>query len=86
MFHIHISPGAEKSLNSIGKCNRKLFDKIIQSLDTIAVNPYIAKSLVANLKGYYSYRIGDYRIIFEINKKKSIIYILKIAHRSDAYK
>jgi mRNA interferase RelE/StbE len=86
MFHIHISPDAERLLNNIRKSNRKLFDNIIKSLDTIAINPYIAKSLVANLKEYHSYRIGDYRIIFEINKKKSIIYILKIAHRSDAYK
>jgi mRNA interferase RelE/StbE len=86
MFHVLISPGAEKSLNSIRKSNRKLFDNIIQALDAIANNPYNAKTLVANLKGYYSYRIGDYRILFEINKKKSNIYILKIAHRSGVYK
>lgn len=86
MFNVILSPKAEKSLDNISKSNRRLFNHVIGVLEQIAQDPYCAKSLVANLKGYYSYRVSNYRIIFEIDKDKSKIYVEKIAHRSNVYK
>ncbi|HEC79263.1 MAG TPA: type II toxin-antitoxin system RelE/ParE family toxin [candidate division WOR-3 bacterium] len=81
-----LSPRTEKFLDSIHKHNRRSFKYLMQALDKIAENPYTAKPLLGSLKGYYSYRVGNHRIIFEINKKKSEIYVEKIAHRSVVYK
>ena len=47
----------------------------------ISENPYCAKPLVGNLAGYYSYRVGNYRILFEIEKKDLLVYVEKIEHR-----
>ncbi len=49
-------------------------------------NPFIGKPLMKELTGKYSYRIGMYRIIYTINKKDKIIYILTIGHRGIVYK
>jgi mRNA interferase RelE/StbE len=68
------------------KTSKKLFSRFMNAFDIIADNPYLAKPLVGNLSGYYSYRIGDYRILFEIDRKKLIVYIEKISHRNIAYK
>ena len=43
------------------------------------------KALLANLKGYWRYRIGDYRLLVEIKDKELIIVAISIAHRSDVY-
>ena len=86
MFEVILSRRVEKFLNDIHKTNLKLFNRFMQSFDRLAENPFIAKALIGNLKGYYSYRTGDYRIIFEIDKKKSLVYIEKIAHRRIVYK
>ena len=47
-----------------------------------------AKALRGRLSGKYRYRIGDYRAIFSINDDGlvTILMILDIRHRKDAYK
>ena len=34
---------------------------------------------------YFRIRVGDYRIIYSIENEQITIFILKIAHRKDAY-
>jgi mRNA-degrading endonuclease RelE of RelBE toxin-antitoxin system len=41
---------------------------------------------MGNLKGHYSCRVGDYRILLEVDKAKRIVYVEKIEHRSAVYK
>lgn len=40
------------------------------------------KALTANLKGYWRYRIGDYRLLVEIKEDELVIVAISIAHRS----
>ena len=44
------------------------------------------KALTANKKGQWRYRIGDYRLICQIDNGKLIILALSIGHRPDVYK
>lgn len=44
------------------------------------------KGLKSNRSGQWRYRIGDYRLICEINDDKLIILALSIGHRRDVYK
>ena len=49
-------------------------------------NPRIhGKSLTANRSGQWRYRIGDYRIICEIQEKQITILVLEIGHRRNIY-
>ncbi len=43
------------------------------------------KALQGNLQGLWRYRIGDYRVITQINDKRLIIIALNIGHRKDIY-
>ena len=43
------------------------------------------KALSANLKGLWRYRIGDYRLICEIQDSTLVILALAIGHRKDIY-
>lgn len=43
------------------------------------------KALTANLKGYWRYRIGDYRLLVEIKEDELVIVAISIAHRSEIY-
>lgn len=38
-----------------------------------------------NLKGLMKLRVGDYRIIYSIQKETVTVYIIKIAHRREVY-
>ncbi len=41
--------------------------------------------LSRNLKGLWKYRIGNYRVICEIQEKKVVVLVLRIGHRSKIY-
>lgn len=43
------------------------------------------KALTANRSGQWRYRVGDYRLIAEIEDDKIIILILAVGHRREIY-
>ena len=49
-------------------------------------NPYVhGKGLVGNRRGQWRYRVGDYRLICDIQEQRVVILVLKIGHRRDIY-
>ena len=44
------------------------------------------KRLRGSLAGYFRYRVGDWRVVYEINEDERIVTILLIVHRSKAYR
>ncbi len=43
------------------------------------------KGLTADRSGQWRYRVGDYRIIVEIQEKEIIVLVVEIGHRKDIY-
>lgn len=43
------------------------------------------KGLTANRSGQWRYRVGDYRIIVEIQDEKIIVLVVGIGHRKEIY-
>lgn len=43
------------------------------------------KGLTANRSGQWRYRVGDYRILAEIQDEKVIVLVLEIGHRKNIY-
>ena len=43
------------------------------------------KGLTANRSGEWPYRVGDYRIIADIEDDKVIILVLTVGHRTEVY-
>jgi mRNA interferase RelE/StbE len=76
---------------------RKHFDKLDADrkrliglrVDSLALNPYdrrISKGLGGKLKGLRSSRVGAFRIIYMVQDKAQLIYVLSIAPRGSAYR
>lgn len=43
------------------------------------------KSLKGRIKGLWRYRVGDYRIISQIQDENVLILVVRIGHRRDIY-
>ncbi|MBM3580271.1 MAG: type II toxin-antitoxin system RelE/ParE family toxin [Alphaproteobacteria bacterium] len=43
------------------------------------------KALTSNLKGLWRYRIGDYRVICELNGKQLTVLVVDVGHRKGVY-
>jgi addiction module RelE/StbE family toxin len=47
--------------------------------------PDFVKALKGDYAGYYRYRIGDYRVIYAVDDELVQVFVVAIAHRSEAY-
>ena len=80
----------EHFLNKISKNKYKnLYKKITEYVyPLLRKNPYFGnniKKLKGELSGMYRYRIGKYRLFYEIDNDKVIVFIADIEDRKDAY-
>jgi mRNA interferase RelE/StbE len=77
-----------KKMNS--KKYNHLYCKIYNDIYPILkANPFFGsniKKLKGEYKEIYRFRIGNYRLFYKIDEKESIIFILNIENRHDAYK
>jgi mRNA interferase RelE/StbE len=83
-YRIEVKRSAAKALKKIPKADQKLIADKIDSLVEDLPNPDITK-----MKGnnpFHRIRVGDYRIIYEIQKNILVILVVKIGHRKDIYR
>ncbi len=77
----------DKVVKDLRKIDKKWQTKIIANIKTKLVkNPFLGKKLVGDLSPYYRYRVGDYRVLYEVLNKEVLIIVVKIKHRKDVYK
>jgi mRNA interferase RelE/StbE len=80
-FKVLLHPKAAKELQKIEK---QIRTRIIESAKQLRENPdKLGKPLKQS--DYWSLRVGDYRVIYEINQNKKQVIILFTGHRSKVY-
>lgn len=73
----------EKAWDSLNKLEPVISRRILQKIDELSENPFSKD--IKRLRGSHDFRIrvGDYRVIFAIDK--GTIQILKVGHRKHIY-
>lgn len=82
-YKITISSSAERQLKKLPAPAQIKISRVILGL---AVNPYMngCKKL-AGYKDIWRIRIGDYRVLYSVDKKIVTVIVLKIGHRKEIY-
>jgi mRNA interferase RelE/StbE len=77
------------ALKALAKITKKDRDRILQFLKVDLLNfdtPHSSgKALQGDLKGLWRYRVGDYRLIAQIQDNELVILVIEIGHRKDVY-
>ena len=85
-YHVEFTKEAIKKKKKMDKSNASLILGWIRKNLEGCDNPRIhGKGLTANRSGQWRYRVGDYRIIAEIQDDKVIVLVLNIGHRREIY-
>lgn len=85
-WRIEIDKGVQRSMK---KLDRNVAKRIIAKLREISQleDPRsTGKALAGNLAGLWRYRVGDYRIVCDIEDEVLLILVIDFAHRSKVYK
>ena len=83
-YRIEVKRSAAKTLKKIPKASRK---RIVEKIDSLAESP--PNPDTTKMKGnnpFHKVRVGDYRIVYEIQEDVLVILVVKISHRKDIYR
>jgi mRNA interferase RelE/StbE len=73
------------TLKNLGKLEKKIRKRVFEKIHSTKENPFhYFEQLTA--RNEYKLRVGDYRLIADINEKTKIISILFVDHRKNVYK
>jgi mRNA interferase RelE/StbE len=85
-YKVELTQKALKSLKKLDKSTARLLLAWIEKNLEDCENPRAhGKSLTANKSGQWRYRVGDYRILAEIQDAQIVILVLEIGHRRNVY-
>lgn len=76
-----------KARKSLARFPDKDREKLLGVIDHLAADPYAARNVKA-LQGrdQYRLRMGDYRIIYSLDKGQLTIFVIELSQRSGAYR
>ncbi len=80
-YQVELKPKAIKDLNGIPKEQGK---RIVEKLKILESNLEGDIKKLTNYTPEYRLRAGDWRILFEVEEKRVVVY--RIRHRKEAYK
>ena len=87
IYELKYEARAVKQIKKLDPATRNLIKSWIEKNLLNTDNPrQHGKGLTGSLSQYWRYRVGDYRILAEINDAEIIIIIVEVGHRRDIYR
>jgi mRNA interferase RelE/StbE len=77
-------------LDAIKSIDRKLQGRILEAISHICTKPLVAygdtiKPLTGDLKGYWRFRIGDYRLVYFPDEQNKKVVLIAFTNRGASY-
>jgi mRNA interferase RelE/StbE len=84
---IEITEGAKKELDKLGYVEAKRIRNFLVTKLASSENPRLLGSALqgARLGSYWRYRVGDYRIICDIQDNRLVVVAVRVGHRREIY-
>jgi mRNA interferase RelE/StbE len=84
VFEVQFKKSVEKDLRALSKTDQK---RVLEQIGKVlAKDPYLGKPLSGEFRGLFRWRIGRFRVIYEVQKEVLLILVLKIGHRKEVYR
>jgi len=83
-YSVELAPAAKRQVR---KLDRAIQERIIRRIEELGKDP--RPPGVEKLEGVeriYRVRLGEYRIVYEIQDKILVVLVLKVGHRKEVYR
>jgi mRNA interferase RelE/StbE len=74
----------KRALESLNKLEKQIKQRIWDKIQECKVNPFRFIRHLEEMPGF-KLRVGDYRVIIDVNNSTETLIILKIGHRKNIY-
>ena len=84
-YRVQLRPGA---VDGLQKPDRKVGQRILDKLKWVAARAQELRheTLSAQLQGFYKLRVGDYRVIYTLERTEGLVDVYFMGHRREVYK
>ncbi len=82
-YSVRIKRSTARELARIAKPAR---GRIVEAIDGLAGNPFAGSALKGELRGLRRIRVGEYRIVYEIQETELVVLVIRVRHRRDVYR
>ena len=83
-YSLGFKPSVEKDLQSIP---RAIVSRLLDRIDRLPANPIPPQSTkLQGAERLYRLRMGDYRIVYEVDREAEQITVHYVRHRRDVYR
>ena len=87
IWRIEITRTAEKQIMKLARPAQKAIQRFLRERLVTAENPrQWGRALQGEKRGLWRYRVGDYRLICDIQDEKITVLVLQIGRRKDVYR
>jgi mRNA interferase RelE/StbE len=85
MYQLHLLDAA---IDDLAKLDKSIARRIVTRLRWLAehLEGRRLERLTGELLGFYKFRVGDYRVLYEIFRTEQTLVIHRIGHRREIYK
>ena len=74
----------KKALEQLNKLDRLIKERIWNKLQVCKENPFRFLEALIEIEGF-KLRVGDYRVIIDIDYKNKVLKVIKVGHRRNVY-
>ena len=85
-WRIELDGDARKALRKLDKPTGRRIVAKLREVESLADPTDMGKPLSANRAGLWVYRVGDYRLICDIQFGLLVVLVIEIQHRSENYR
>lgn len=75
----------EPAKRALERLDRVVRLRVFNALQRISEMPSVGKPLRGPLSGCRSFRVGDWRIVYEVHEKTVTVLVVGIGHRREIY-
>ena len=82
-YTVLILRGAQKELAQL---STESYGRVRDAIRELAINPRPSGCLKLTGRGGWRIRVGDYRVVYEIDDKGRTVTVFHVGHRRDVYR
>lgn len=83
-YSVELTTAAAKSLRKLPK---DILTRVSRIIDDLAYEPHPSGcKKLTDTDNLYRLRVGDWRIVYEIEDSRLIVWVLNVGHRRDIYR
>ena len=76
----------KRFLRHLKRLDREVRERILNAIRAVSERPYLGSTLIFDERRLYKFRVGDYRLVYDIDEEKKAVLFLVADHRRLVYR